>query len=602
MKTPMKWLAGMTLAATAPLALSAEQIDVLVLYTPEATQMRTGQDINARIASYIEYSNQAFRNSRVDMELRLVGARETDSRFAFANGETLGQFRSDRTVNQLRQQYGADLVVLVNRPGGGICGVGYMPGGNASTGRFHSNASAWGFSAVGVSCGYVTFPHELGHNMSLGHSYAQNHPGSVFPWGRGHGVSGSFSTVMAYPQSYNTRNHLQFFSNPALNRCSGLPCGSATNRADGADAATALNRLASQVAGFMPTVVIDDEDNGGDSSGGNGGDNGGGAGGGNDLPVCDKPQLREGNLISGADFNDLSPWSNFYNAASLNTTTDVTSCGRDNRLQVTDRRAYYAGPIQEIQGGLEVGAEYRVTALMGLAGSNVRDAMRVSLELTDDAGTRYESLPPLSVTSQELSRYDQTFTVESTGNLSRARLLVSGPAAGTSFLLDEVKLVKVADATAPDTGNPEILVEEGFENGGNGWSGYMGTWVYRSRSSASDGNFGLVSTFRDSVYSGPGFDANGYVEPDENYTVSVDVLLQNRRRASDNAELWAWFVDSDGAKWQRLSRDTLATGSWSNVSAGFSLNNNGPVNQIRLHVMGADPSTRMVIDNFRLSR
>lgn len=615
MKTPMKWLAGLALAATAPLALSAEQIDVLVLYTPEAATTRTGQDINARIASYIEYSNQAYRNSQVDIELRLVGARETDSRFAYANGDTLAQFRADRTVNQLRQQHGADIVVLVNRSGGGICGVGYMPGGNPSTGRFHSNASAWGFSAVGVSCGYVTFPHEVGHNMSLGHSYAQNHPGGVFPWGRGHGVSGSFSTIMAYPQSYNTRNHLQFFSNPDLNRCNGMPCGSPTSRADGADATTALNTLAAQVAGFMPTVVIDDEsgnDNGGGNNGGGnngggntgGGNNGGGNNGGNDLPVCDKPGLKDGNLISDGDFNDLSSWSSFYNAASLDTVTSVTDCGRDNRLQVTDRRAYYAGPVQEIQGGLEPGAEYRVTALMGLAGNNLRDAMRVTLELTDDAGTRFESLPTLSVTSQELSRYEQTFTVEATGTLRRARLLVNGPAAGTSFVVDEVKLVKLADAAEPDTGtaDPERLLEESFENGGNGWTGYMGTWVYRTRMNASDGNFGLVSTFRNTKEAGPGFTADGYLVPGEHYSLKVDVLLQNSRRSTDNAELWAWFVDAEGAKWQQLGSQALAIGSWGEVSASFTLNNSGPVSQVRLHVMGPDPQTRMVIDNVRLSR
>lgn len=611
MNTTMKWLAGLTLATTAPLTLAAEQIDVLILYTEEATTTRTGQDINARIASYIEYSNQAYRNSQIGMELRLVGALPTDSRFRYTNADTLAAFRTDRTVNQLRQQYGADLVVLVNMPTSGICGIGYQPGGNESTGRFHSSASAYGFSAVGVSCGYVTFPHELGHNMSLGHSFVQNSPGGVFPWGRGHGVSGSFSTVMAYPQSYNTRNHLQEFSNPVLNRCNGLPCGSPTNRADGADASTALNRLASQVANFMPTVVIDDDpddgDNGGNPDGGGdtGGNpgNGGGSGGGNgsDLPVCDKPDLKENNLLAGSDFNDLSPWSNFMNAGNLDTVTVVTSCGRDNRLQVTDRRAYYAGPIQDIQGGLEPGAEYRITALLGLSGSASRDSVRMTLQLTDNAGTRYQNLPALSVTGNELSGYDQTFTIESEGALRSARLLINGPAAGTDFVADEIKLVKVSDAPEPDN-EPSVLVEESFENGGNGWAGYMSTWVYRSRSAASDGNFGLVSTFRNSIYSGPGFEANGYVVPGESYTVSVDVLLQNRRLASDKAELWAWFVDSDGGKWQRLGGDTIATGSWNTISAGFSLDNNGPVSQIRLHVMGADPSSRMVIDNFRLGR
>lgn len=586
MHNSRQWLAGLGFALITPMAFSAEQVDVLVLYTPEAASTRTGQDIQARIASYIEYSNQAYRNSQVNIQLRLVGAQTTSSSFSAVSGNTLGAFRADRSVNQLRQQYGADLVVLLTQAAGGLCGVGYIPGGNESTGRFYTNATAYAFSAVGVSCGYVTFPHELGHNMSLGHSHAQNEFGSVFPWGRGHGVPGSFSTVMAYPQSYSTRNHLQFFSNPAINRCNGMPCGSATNRADGADAATALNRLAPQIAGFMPSANISPPP---------------GGGGGGEQPLCEKPALAQNNLIRSADFNDLSAWSNFFNAASLGTVTATTGCGRDNRLLVSNRRAYYAGPIQEITGGLVPGTEYRVSALMGLRGNNLRDSMRVTLELTDDAGTRFVNLQPLSVSSQELSRYDARFTVTSTGPIRRARLMVNGPAAGADFLLDEVKLTRLA-ASQPALPDPKVLLEEGFETNGNGWGGYLGTRVYRTRLNASEGRYALVSTNRESTSSGPAFNANGFIVAGEQYQLSLDVQLQSSRRGTDTAEVWAWYVDSRGPQWQRLARETLSTSSWNELSADFRLENQGPVSQVRLHVMGAQTDTRILLDNVKLSR
>ncbi|MFN3580070.1 MAG: carbohydrate binding domain-containing protein [Pseudomonas sp.] len=587
MQTRTKWLSGMLLAATLQPALANEQVDVLVLYTPEAANARTGQDIQARIVSYIEFSNQALRNSEVAMQLRLVGAQETtDSRFHMVGSTTLNYLRTDRTVNQLRQEYGADLVVLVNLPApGGLCGMGYLPGGDPRTGRFYANSSAYGFSAVGVSCGYVTFPHELGHNMSLGHSHAQGEFGSVYSWGRGHGVAGSFATVMAYPQSYSVRNHLQFFSNPQLNRCNGMPCGSPSSRADGADAASALNLLAEQIANFMPTAVP--------------GDNPGNGGG--DLPLCEKPELQNQNLIADADFNDLSAWSSFMGLASLDRVTATTSCGRDYRLHVTGRRASYAGAIQTIQAGLQAGVEYRVSALMGLTGINQREAMRVSLELTDNAGTRYVSLPTLSVTSQELSRYDQTFRLDSDGAIQSARLLVSGPAANVDFLLDEVKLVRTAEV-APPTPSPTLLYEESFERTANGWSGYMGTLVYRTLRQASEGRYGLISSRRESTNSGPGFTATGFVVPGETYQLSLDVMLQDSRASTDTVELMAWYVDAEGAKWQRLSQDSLATGSWHRLSAEFELNNSGPVEQVRLHVMGPAAEAQIVIDEVQLRR
>lgn len=643
MKQPIHWLAGLSLAMGSSLTL-ASQVDVLVLYTGEAAGTTSGQDIEARIVSYVEHANQAYRNSDVDIQLRLVGTEQAEGDYGGVDGTVLGRFRSDSNVARLRQQYGADLVALISTPqrtaGGYVCGVGYQPGGNESTGRFYSNAAAYGYSMTGVSCGYNTFVHELGHNMSLGHSPAQNSFGSVFPWGRGHGVSGLFSTVMAYPQSYGTRNHLAQFASPDQNRCEGQPCGTDPSRSDGADAVTALNQLAAQVADFMPTAVIDDgnpdeeepdtgnpddggnpdsgdnPDDGGDpdngdqpgdgdgsgsdgDTGGNDGDNGSDPG---DLPVCDKPELAENNLIRGPDFNDLSPWSSFNNAASLTTASISASCGRDNLLLVTDRSGYYGGPVQEIEGGLEAGAEYRVSAKMALAGTDGRDAVRVSLELTDSEGTRFQDLPELSVTANELSGYNETFTVAGEVDIRRARLLIAGPDEGIDFVVDEVRLEKLSDAPDDDgegdSGSTTVL-EEGFENGGNGWSGFMGSWVFRTRT-ASEGNFGLASLFRRSTYAGPVLEATGLVEAGKSYHASFDVRLSNRRRTTDSAELWAWYVDDEGSHWQRLGGGELATNAWSTIESRFSIQPSGPVSQLRLHIMGASTSSRIVIDNFRL--
>ena len=623
MKQPIHWLAGLSLALGSPLAL-ANQVDVLVFYTGEAAATSSGQDIQARIVSYVEHANQAYRNSDVDVQLRLVGTEPVQGSYGSVDGNVLGRFRSDSNVARLRQQYGADLVALISTPqrsgAGYICGVGYQPGGNENTGRFYSNASAYGYSMTGVSCGYNTFTHELGHNMSLGHSHAQNSFGSVFPWGRGHGVSGLFSTVMAYPQSYGTRNHLAQFASPDQVRCEGQPCGSDINRSDGADAVTAINRLAAQVADFMPTAVIDDSDpeeeepdtgnpgngNPGDPDDGdnNGGDNGDDNGNDPELPVCDKPKLAENNLVRAPDFNELSPWGSFNNAASLTTASINTSCGRDNLLLVTDRTEYYGGPVQLIEDGLEAGAQYRVSAKLALAGTDIRDVVRISLEIADSQGTHFQDLPELSVTANEFSQYDETFTVAAEGGVRQARLLIAGPAEGVDFVADEVRLEKLADAPDDDGGDDNnggntTLLEEGFEQGGNGWSGYMGSWVFRTRT-ASEGNFGLASLFRMSTNAGPVLEATGLLEAGKTYQASFDVMLSNRRQATDAVELWAWYIDDEGAHWQKLGGGQVATNSWSTINSQFSLQPSGNINQLRLHVMGAATSSRIIIDNVKL--
>ncbi|WP_189578550.1 carbohydrate binding domain-containing protein [Marinobacter zhanjiangensis] len=613
MKHSIQWLAGLSLAMGSTVCLAANQIDVLVYYNDEAAGTSSGEDIDARIVSFVEHANQAYRNSDIDIQLRLVGTERVQGNYGGVDGNVLGRFRSDSTVARQRREYGADLVALISTPqrtaGGYVCGVGYQPGGSEGAGTFYSNASAYGYSMSGVNCGYNTFVHELGHNMSLGHSDAQNSFGSVFPWGRGHGVSGLFSTIMAYPQSYGTRNHLAQFASPDQVRCEGQPCGVDANRSNGADAVTAVNRLASQVADFMPTAVIDDgdpeeeePDNGGDPDDGDSPGNGGND---PDLPVCDKPELAENNLISGPDFNDLSSWSSFNNAATLTTASITTGCGRDNLLLATERTEYYGGPVQTIEGGLEAGARYRITAKLALAGTDGRDAVRASIELTDNEGTRYQNLPELSVTANELSEYDETFTVSSEGGISQARLLIAGPAEGVDFVADEIRLVKVSDAPDEgddgDTGNGgnTIVFEEGFEQGGTGWSGFMGSWVFRTRT-ASEGNFGLASMFRRSIYSGPAMEASGLIEAGKTYNASFDIMLSNRRLANDSAQLWAWYVDDQGAHWQQLGQGQMATNNWSSIQSQFSIQPAGAISQLRLHIMGADTSSRIIIDNFTL--
>ena len=217
MKPSIHWLAGLSLAMGSTVSLAANQVDVLVYYNDDAAGTSSGEDIDARIVSFVEHANQAYRNSDIDIQLRLVGTERIQG-YRGVDGDVLGQFRSNSTVARQRREYGADLVALISTAqptaGGYICGVGYQPGGAEGSGTFYSNASAYGYSMSGVNCGYNTFAHELGHNMSLGHSAAQNSFGSVFPWGRGHGVSGLFSTIMAYPQAYGTRNHLAQFASP----------------------------------------------------------------------------------------------------------------------------------------------------------------------------------------------------------------------------------------------------------------------------------------------------------------------------------------------------------------------------------------------------
>ena len=264
--------AGTTTGTTANSILSngKTRIDVLVLYTPGLESRFGGKDpaLN-RLQLLAALSNQAYTDSNVQISLRVVGAVKVEMPDTTSNTQMLSAMQQATgyfaNIRALRQTYGADLVTLV-RPfyataQGGNCGVGYVGGygGNNIAGY-----SAYGYSVVSDGsdlggqnyyCDNYTFAHELGHNMGSMHDratvQAQGGGTGAYPYSFGHGVSGTFGTIMSY-----IRPTVGKFSTPAVT-CSNsnLPCGvAATDSAKSADNALSLNNTRSGVAGFMAEV------------------------------------------------------------------------------------------------------------------------------------------------------------------------------------------------------------------------------------------------------------------------------------------------------------------------------------------------------------
>lgn len=580
-KKAVEVLAGGSLLLGAAFAQSDPFVDVLVLYIDEAQQTSAGRDIDARIGAYIEYSNQAFENSNVDMRLRLVGAERVDLDYTYVTSENLGALRSNSAVAGLRQEYGADLVTLLNlrqpMSGGYICGIGYVPWGDASTGRLASNAGSAAFSLVGVDCGLSTFAHELGHNMSLGHSYVQNSGGGVWEWARGHGVQGLFSTVMAYPQSFGTRNQIQIFSNPDVVGCSGQPCGVDHNQPQGADASRNLNNLAQQIADFMPHVTDVDEPD-------------------PELEPCNKPEV-EGNLITNGEFDSLQGWQALFNASRLTQANQQTDCV-DNVLRITDRTQVYGDGYQDLGGKLEVGKEYRFTASLGVAGSE-RDTVSIALRIEEGDGIRYQYLDPVSVTAAELTAYSANFNLDATTAPDSVGLILYGPQVGVDIIADEVALVEVV-GSAPEPDNQTVL-NESFEREASGWSSFGGSQTAFS-SRAYEGDYSLRNYSRQYSYSGPMREVTGLFEAETTYAISANVYVENASGSSANASVWIYYVDDQGAHWERVVSTTVTANNWQSIEGEFAIMPEGDIRQMRLLVGGPNAGSELYLDELRVVR
>lgn|GEM_PF-2244051 len=227
------------------------QIDVLFLYDAAMQARYPGELINARLAHYVNLTNQALANTEIDnIVVRLVHAEKTDYVARQKRGFP-SDFRIFEAINDLseavnpnftddiepglevlqarRIDHGADIIALAVTADielWGACGVATLPfldEPNPSRGVQVITDGTTNWSV----CLDEVFAHELGHNLGMVHQAEVDGNESR---------AGQFNFAMIKPDHFNTimgsfgsadpNRYLRLtaFSNPDMT-CAGVPCG-----------------------------------------------------------------------------------------------------------------------------------------------------------------------------------------------------------------------------------------------------------------------------------------------------------------------------------------------------------------------------------------
>ena len=151
----------------------SSDIDVMVVYTATARAAAGGTDnMVALVYLSVAETNQSYFNSNLTHRVRLVHVTEVSYTESGNITTDLSRLRNTDgfidNVLTLRNTYGADNVVMITNNGGGACGLAYFMDPVAAS--FESYA----FAVVARTCAAanLSFPHELGHNMSADHDCA----------------------------------------------------------------------------------------------------------------------------------------------------------------------------------------------------------------------------------------------------------------------------------------------------------------------------------------------------------------------------------------------------------------------------------------------
>ena len=244
-----------TLQQTDPTAAAAADsiVDLLVVYTSTAKTQEGGQAaMEALIALGVDSANQAYSNSQIAMQLRLVHTAEVAYTESGVIDTDLTHLRSSTDgimdqVHQLRDQHKADLVALIVDNGGSSCGIAYVMV-NGPRASFASSA----FSVTARDCIVNnTLAHEIGHNMGNAHDRATGGTGA-FPYSYGYRDEiGKFRTIMAYACPTVSCPRVKYFSNPNI-MINGRPAGidHAVDPTNSADNARSMNEVRQIVAAW----------------------------------------------------------------------------------------------------------------------------------------------------------------------------------------------------------------------------------------------------------------------------------------------------------------------------------------------------------------
>jgi len=558
----------------------AATIDVMVLYTPEAETRAS--NIETKINQFIEESNAAYRDSGIDVSLRLVHSERIDiAGTDGVSGTGLDNLRRDQKVNTLRAQFGADAVALISRAvpnGNGLitCGIGYI--GQGQNGQLASHVKSIAFSMSAVDCGASTFTHELGHNFGLGHSRKQGSVGGVFEHGVGYGVENGFTTIMAYDFLFNAVD-VNKFSSPLLT-CSGEACGIAAGSSQSADAVAALKPVVQQFADFFPSSTEPEPTDTQPEV----------------VPDPVNPIPDEGfNLTDNAAFEQtVTPWIAPY-GGNLQINSVFRNTGEAS-LSISQRNFYYSGPIQDMTAKMNAGEAYHFSASVRLKEGT--DSFRFALGVDDANGLRFTSTPAAGVNAETWTKVEGDLTVNANGAIHQILILGYGPAAEKDFFMDDFRVESLA-FPEPEPVEPEVvdvIKNGGFEPTAAFWEVGFGGKLFLSSAESNSGSHSLAAYNRRAWYHGPKQAIE--IEHGNTYKLSLAARLHPKTASTDTLFAYLYFKDDRGDQWTRIVTAGVNNANWKTLTgAPVTVEAVGNITAASVFIMSANARTIFYVDD-----
>jgi len=243
-------------------------IDVMIYYTQGWADTHPGELAQTRLQYIIDLANDAYANSLINTQLRLVYSQVVDfsdtttaSELLYAIRDNVGVFSN---VENDRDTYGGDLVMAVRTLTSSGCGLAsvIIPPWVDARRAYAMISDDYNINGLGSKCSDLVYAHEVGHNLGSRHDRNNSSTSGWFPysWGYQATPSRAFHTVMAYGRPCYQDGapppncpQIPYFSNPNV-FYGGEATGVAQSDPLSADNAATFNFTRTVVAGFRDSV------------------------------------------------------------------------------------------------------------------------------------------------------------------------------------------------------------------------------------------------------------------------------------------------------------------------------------------------------------
>ncbi len=220
-----------------PLSNNDEVITVMVVYTSDAASY--AGDIHGLIQLAVDEANQGYDNSSITIDLELVHTYQVNyTEYTFSVDHHRLKGTSDGNmdeIHQLRDQYAADVVVLISNLRN-FCGLADVWQGDES--------KAFGVVSWTCATGSYSFAHEIGHIQGAAHN-PENAQNTTFAYGHGYYYEpDSWRTIMSYVCPTDCAI-ISYWSNPDI-FYNGIAMGNTTTH----DNARVLDETSNIIASF----------------------------------------------------------------------------------------------------------------------------------------------------------------------------------------------------------------------------------------------------------------------------------------------------------------------------------------------------------------